>query len=81
MLVLMKTLRNEHETIVKLKALVPGNQIPQGLLSQGPTAIQSAIGSFDKAKKMDSVNEKWPKKSEKEKPDDNDNITNEKQNG
>jgi len=60
MLRLMRTLRSEHETIVQLKAIAPGNKIPQGLLSQGPAAIQNAVGHFLAAKEMDKINEKRP---------------------
>ncbi|KAL6057444.1 Serine/threonine-protein phosphatase [Balamuthia mandrillaris] len=64
MLKMMKTLRTEHETIVQLKAFTPGNKIPQGLLVQGPTAIQHAIGDFQAAKKIDVVNERRPNDEE-----------------
>jgi len=60
MLSMMKTLRTEHETIVQLKALSPGHSIPQGILAQGPGAIQQAIGNFSDVKKIDKFNECWP---------------------
>jgi serine/threonine-protein phosphatase 2B catalytic subunit len=40
MLSMMKTLRSEQETIMQLKAIAPGHQIPKGLLAQGPEAIR-----------------------------------------
>lgn len=61
MLTMMKTLRSEQETILQLKALAPGQQIPRGLLAQGPEAIRQAIGNFDQAKTLDKFNESWPK--------------------
>ncbi|KAL0489433.1 serine/threonine-protein phosphatase catalytic subunit [Acrasis kona] len=53
------TLREEHETIVMLKGLA-GGQLPQGLLTQGPHAIQKAVLDFNTARKLDLANEKLP---------------------
>jgi serine/threonine-protein phosphatase 2B catalytic subunit len=53
------TLREEQESIVMLKGLAGGN-IPQGLLSQGPSAIQKAVTDFETARKLDLANEKLP---------------------
>lgn len=39
--------RSEHETIMQLKALAPGQQIPRGLLAQGPEAIRQGEHSQD----------------------------------
>jgi len=64
-LVMMRTLRNEHDAIVKLKAFSPGHEIPQGLLTQGPQAIQEATGDFTQARKMDRINEKRPEEKGK----------------
>eukprot|EP01088_Endostelium_zonatum_P000411 TRINITY_DN10689_c0_g1_i1.p1 TRINITY_DN10689_c0_g1~~TRINITY_DN10689_c0_g1_i1.p1 ORF type:complete len:480 (-),score=82.32 TRINITY_DN10689_c0_g1_i1:159-1598(-) len=61
MLTMMKRLRDEHESIVKLKSFAPGHQIPKGLLTQGSAALQTAaLGDFVEAKKIDKVNEAWP---------------------
>jgi len=53
------TLREEQESIVLLKGLA-GGVIPQGLLSQGPNAIRSAITDFETARQLDLANEKIP---------------------
>jgi serine/threonine-protein phosphatase 2B catalytic subunit len=53
------TLREEQESIVMLKGLA-GGSLPQGLLSQGPSAIQKAVSDFETARKLDLANEKLP---------------------
>jgi serine/threonine-protein phosphatase 2B catalytic subunit len=53
-------LRNERETIMKIKSFTPENKIPVGLLSGGVDAIRDALGDFEKAKNFDKVNEKRP---------------------
>eukprot|EP01113_Clastostelium_recurvatum_P030886 TRINITY_DN3801_c0_g1_i3.p1 TRINITY_DN3801_c0_g1~~TRINITY_DN3801_c0_g1_i3.p1 ORF type:complete len:493 (-),score=149.96 TRINITY_DN3801_c0_g1_i3:105-1526(-) len=53
-------LRKERETIMQIKSFTPGKKIPQGLLSEGPDALRSALGNFEESKKIDLVNEKRP---------------------
>ena len=60
MAVIFKTLREEHEKITKLKGLWPGYKIPPGILSGGAGAIDDALSQFEKAKKMDRMNEGMP---------------------
>jgi len=60
MAVIFKTLREEHENITKLKGLCPGYKIPPGVLSGGAGAIEDALDQFEKAKKMDRMNEGMP---------------------
>ena len=60
MAVIFKTLRQEHENITKLKGLCPGYKIPAGILSGGAGAIEEAVAQFEKAKKMDRINEGMP---------------------
>jgi serine/threonine-protein phosphatase 2B catalytic subunit len=57
---IFKTLRQEHENITKLKGLCPGYKIPPGTLTHGSEAIEEAINQFEKAKKMDRMNEGMP---------------------
>jgi serine/threonine-protein phosphatase 2B catalytic subunit len=57
---IFKTLRQEHESITKLKGLCPGYKIPPGTLTSGAEAIEEAIVQFEKAKKMDRMNEGMP---------------------
>jgi len=60
MAVIFKTLREEHEKITKLKGLCPGYKIPPGVLSGGSESIDNALDQFEKAKKMDRMNEGMP---------------------
>jgi serine/threonine-protein phosphatase 2B catalytic subunit len=60
MALIFKTLRQEHESITKLKGLCPGYKIPAGILSGGADAIEEAVNQFEKAKKLDRVNEGMP---------------------
>ncbi len=60
MAMIFRTLREEHENITKLKGLCPGYKIPAGILSGGAGAIEEAVAQFEKAKKMDRVNEGMP---------------------
>jgi serine/threonine-protein phosphatase 2B catalytic subunit len=55
-----KTLREQNETIVKLKRVSPDNKIPVGLLSQGEDAIKNALEDFKTAREADLINEKRP---------------------
>jgi len=70
MAILFKTLREEHENITKLKGLCPGYKIPPGILSGGAGAIEEAVAQFDKAKKMDRMNEGMPEEMQKKAEDD-----------
>lgn len=56
---LFTTLREEHESIVLLKGLA-GGQLPQGLLTQGSSAIRDAVTDFKSAKTLDMANERVP---------------------
>jgi len=60
MLRMFKVLREERETLLKIKTFTPENKIPPGLLSQGVEAIRGALGDFEKAKSADKPNEKRP---------------------
>jgi len=55
-----KTLREQNETIVKIKNIAPDNKIPTGLLSQGENALKNVLDTFNTAKKADVMNEKRP---------------------
>lgn len=60
MMKMFSTLREERETIMQLKALSDANNIPKGLLLGGRSAIQQALGDFQRAKEADQLNEKRP---------------------
>lgn len=60
MIRMFRTLREEHELIMKLKGVCPGNKIPRGILLQGPEAIKSAFERYTSIKEMDAINEIRP---------------------
>uniref|UniRef100_A0A7S3JAW4 Uncharacterized protein n=1 Tax=Euplotes harpa TaxID=151035 RepID=A0A7S3JAW4_9SPIT len=72
MAIIFKTLRQEHENITKLKGLCPGYKIPPGILTGGAEAIEEAVAQFEKAKKMDRMNEGMPEEMQKAAYDDDD---------
>jgi hypothetical protein len=39
--------RQENETVVRLKGMCPDNRIPQGLLSEGGTALQNGLKLYE----------------------------------
>ena len=56
MLKMQKVLREEHENILKIKAM-NNNKLPQGILLEG----KEALDAFSDAKVLDSENEMRPK--------------------
>lgn len=53
-------LRQEAESVIELKGLAPGGQMPAGSLVEGKTSLRKAISSFEEAQKLDRENEKMP---------------------
>eukprot|EP00922_Rhytidocystis_sp_ex-Travisia-forbesii_P041807 GHVS01062474.1.p1 GENE.GHVS01062474.1~~GHVS01062474.1.p1 ORF type:complete len:548 (+),score=104.67 GHVS01062474.1:209-1852(+) len=62
-----KTLRQQNELVVQLKGCTPGHRIPVGLLMQGKEGLQNELQKFEKAKKIDAMNERRPD-GEEERP-------------
>lgn len=60
MLRMYKILRQESESIVQLKQLMPNHKMPIGLISKGPGEIQKALSNFEAARNADKVNEMRP---------------------
>merc|ERR1711997_480306 len=60
MMNMYKTLRQEQESIVKLKQLSPNKKLPHGTLAKGSDAIRQAISSFHDAQRTDRINEAIP---------------------
>ena len=56
------TLKDESEMILKLKGMAPDGKIPRGLLLEGRPAIRDALQEFKRAREVDKINEKRPKK-------------------
>ena len=58
---MFSTLREESETLLKLKNMSPDGKLPRGLLLDGKPAIRNALKQFNLARELDKVNEKRPK--------------------
>ena len=59
-MLMMKTLREQNETVIKVKQVAPDNKIPQGLLSQGALALDQYYETFAEVKESDAINERMP---------------------
>lgn len=56
------TLKDESELILKLKGMAPDGKIPRGLLLEGRPAIRDALQEFKRAREVDKINERRPKR-------------------
>lgn len=59
---MFSTLKNESESLLKIKGMAPDGKIPRGLLLEGRPAIRDALREFERAKELDRVNERRPVK-------------------
>merc|ERR1719199_1757515 len=57
---LFKTIRQEHEIIVRLKGVCPGHKLAPGLLLAGKERLHSEMENFMNATQIDVENEKRP---------------------
>ena len=57
---MLKQLRDNSDEILRIKKEMPGGTLPAGLLTKGSAEIRRVIDSFDKAKKVDMLNERRP---------------------
>ncbi|CAJ1454410.1 unnamed protein product [Effrenium voratum] len=57
---MFKTLRQENETVVRLKGVCPGHKLAPGLLLAGKERLTSELEMFSHAQGIDLVNEKRP---------------------
>ena len=64
MMKMFKTLREQNESVVKLKGIYADGKLPKGLLLEGKKALESELvdrsGVFQNAKKLDQMNEAMP---------------------
>jgi serine/threonine-protein phosphatase 2B catalytic subunit len=64
MMKMLKTLREENESVVQLKGICPDGKVPKGLLLEGKRALETELldrkDFFSNAKKLDIVNEAMP---------------------
>eukprot|EP00930_Biecheleria_cincta_P014820 TRINITY_DN1258_c0_g1_i1.p1 TRINITY_DN1258_c0_g1~~TRINITY_DN1258_c0_g1_i1.p1 ORF type:complete len:565 (+),score=96.23 TRINITY_DN1258_c0_g1_i1:125-1819(+) len=57
---MFKTLRQENETVIRLKGICPGHKLAPGLLLAGKERLTSELELFSHAQGVDLVNEKRP---------------------
>ena len=61
---MLKTLREENESVVQLKGICTDGRVPKGLLIEGKKALENELADrstiFTNAKKLDSMNEAMP---------------------
>lgn len=55
-----KTLRQENETVIRLKGVCPGHRLKPGLLLAGKEHMETKLDEFTRARDMDVVNELRP---------------------
>mmetsp|Transcript_7850 Transcript_7850/g.9305 ORF Transcript_7850/g.9305 Transcript_7850/m.9305 type:complete len:94 (-) Transcript_7850:227-508(-) len=60
---MFKTLRQENETVVRLKGVCPGHKLAPGLLLAGKERLTSELEMFTHAQGIDLVNEKRPEEA------------------
>eukprot|EP00930_Biecheleria_cincta_P014822 TRINITY_DN1258_c1_g1_i1.p1 TRINITY_DN1258_c1_g1~~TRINITY_DN1258_c1_g1_i1.p1 ORF type:complete len:550 (-),score=116.28 TRINITY_DN1258_c1_g1_i1:175-1761(-) len=60
---MFKTLRQENETVVRLKGICPGHRLEPGLLLAGRDKLNSEQDLFSNAQGVDLVNERRPSQS------------------
>mmetsp|Transcript_124433 Transcript_124433/g.244053 ORF Transcript_124433/g.244053 Transcript_124433/m.244053 type:complete len:558 (-) Transcript_124433:134-1807(-) len=57
---MFKTLRQENETIIRLKGMCPGHKLAPGLLLAGKDKLKSEMEIFQHVENIDAVNEMRP---------------------
>lgn len=57
---MFKTLRQENETVIRLKGVCPGHKLAPGLLLAGKEALEGELDHFKHLQDIDAVNEKRP---------------------
>eukprot|EP00413_Alexandrium_margalefii_P013864 CAMPEP_0204540770 /NCGR_PEP_ID=MMETSP0661-20131031/17730_1 /ASSEMBLY_ACC=CAM_ASM_000606 /TAXON_ID=109239 /ORGANISM="Alexandrium margalefi, Strain AMGDE01CS-322" /LENGTH=534 /DNA_ID=CAMNT_0051547427 /DNA_START=24 /DNA_END=1624 /DNA_ORIENTATION=+ len=60
---MFKTLRQENETVIRLKGVCPGHKLKPGLLLAGKDRLQTELDLFSHAHDIDAVNEMRPGRS------------------
>jgi len=60
---MFKTLRQENETVIRLKGVCPGHKLSPGLLLAGKERLTSELEMFSHAQGVDLANEKRPEAS------------------
>lgn len=53
MMMMIRTLREERETVIKLKSATTDGKLPMNMLLEGGSAMKDALASFSQAKSVD----------------------------
>lgn len=78
---MFKTLRQENETVIRLKGVCPGHKLAPGLLLAGKERLNSELEVYSYAQGIDAVNEKRPEGIEKNATDFKDEDVEDSENG
>lgn len=78
---MFKTLRQENETVIRLKGVCPGHKLAPGLLLAGKERLNSELEVYSYAQGIDAVNEKRPEGIEKNATDFKDEDAEDSENG
>jgi serine/threonine-protein phosphatase 2B catalytic subunit len=62
---MFKTLRQENETVIRLKGVCPGHKLKPGMLLAGKESMKSELEMFKHVTDIDAVNEKRPEGDKK----------------
>merc|ERR1719207_39259 len=57
---MFKTLRQENETVIRLKGVCPGHKLSPGLLLAGKEAMEGELDQFNHLSALDKMNEMRP---------------------
>merc|ERR1719160_2492471 len=57
---MFKTLRQENETVIRLKGVCPGHKLSPGLLLAGKEAMEGELDQFNHLSQLDKMNEMRP---------------------
>lgn len=57
---MFKTLRQEHETVIRLKGVCPGHKLKPGLLLSGRDALTDELEIYQYAQSVDVQNDRRP---------------------
>jgi serine/threonine-protein phosphatase 2B catalytic subunit len=65
---MFKTLRQENETVIRLKGVCPGHKLSPGLLLAGKDKLESELEMFGHVRNIDSENEMRPEQGKSDGP-------------
>merc|ERR1719453_3026520 len=57
---MFKTLRQENETVIRLKGVCPGHKLAPGLILAGKEAMKGELDQFQQMQGLDGENERRP---------------------